>query len=416
MISIIHELRKTSSRNAKIAILEKHSDDKEWKKYLLAVYHPYINYYLKSVNDTTFLDAGEHLTLGYNWMYEVLQQLTDREVTGNAARDLAKDCSMQYGELFRLILGGSVKAGITATSINAAYPGLIPVFKRLKGDEYEITEFPILMSTKFDGMWVGIRVEDQEVTLQSSSGMYFKLPSLSRRFVLQPNGWYEGEMVKGDGKTVSRSSITGDFNKVTKGTATDIKDYSYMVFDYLALEEWDNKVAILTFDERLCYLKDNLGTCNIVKVAEQISVPDQEGIDVIYADLVERGYEGLIGRYGQDPYTWNTASKRSKRVIKKKEKKDATLHCIGVIEGKGKYAGMIGSLICRGVVEGKPIDVDIGVGLSDWDRDQEPVYYIGEEIEVIYNSITEQDGEYSLFLARVPKGDRIQFKRLKGEA
>lgn len=80
----------------------------------------------------------------------------------------------------------------------------------------------------------------------------------------------------------------------------------------------------------------------------------------------------------------------------------ADLLCVGYNEGIGKYEGMIGSLICEGMIDGKLIIVNVGSGLNDNDRQRDPHKYIGKTIEVAYNKVIQDSKtyQYSLFLPR----------------
>ena len=145
-----------------------------------------------------------------------------------------------------------------------------------------------------------------------------------------------------------------------------------------------------------------------VLFVEQKMVQDKEDEQQWFKGLVDKGYEGLILRYPEDPYIWG----RSDRLVKRKSVIDTRLKVVGVTEGKEgtKNEGLIGALVCEGIVESKEVQVDVGSGLSDWDREQDPEYFIGKEIDVQYNSVTlaENSRYYSLFLCR--------FKRIRGDA
>jgi len=132
-------------------------------------------------------------------------------------------------------------------------------------------------------------------------------------------------------------------------------------------------------------------------------------VNAKYRDLLSRGYEGLIVRYLGDQYTWDTSSKRSGLMIKKKATNEIELTCVGTTEGTGKYEGMIGALICHGYIDDKWVQVKLGSGLSDHDREQPPEFYIGLTVEVLYNDVVRAKDatHYSLFLPR--------FKRIVGD-
>jgi DNA ligase-1 len=86
------------------------------------------------------------------------------------------------------------------------------------------------------------------------------------------------------------------------------------------------------------------------------------------------------------------------------------LEVIGLEEGKDKYEGMLGALICRGFDGNKEIFVNVGSGLTDEERIQywsNKTQIIGKIAEIKCDAITQnQEGTYSL---RFPR-----FVRLRG--
>lgn len=117
----------------------------------------------------------------------------------------------------------------------------------------------------------------------------------------------------------------------------------------------------------------------------------------LYARFVSDGYEGMMYRLGDCPYTvpkqelgtqingeWGTTntwipnvpnsrsrflSDKSNRVwhlLKRKDWQDDEFMCDGYAEGEGKYAGTLGALICK-TKSGERFHV--GSGLTDSDRD-----------------------------------------------
>jgi ATP-dependent DNA ligase len=397
MIKIVHELRLAKGSNKKKEILRKHQDNEAWKKVLIAMYDSSINYYTGCPNDLTFATDVNYVDMLWD-----LGTLVRRELTGNAARDYAKSLSIKYGELLRLVLEGSLKSGVGIETINAIYPGLIPTFPLMKGDHYTVERWPIWASIKYDGARLIATVYDNGacgnmVKLQTSSGRSIQINSLILAMSQQPIGVYDGELVDGDGKQVSRTKITGKMNKCLLGTATDIEGYTYCIFDKVSQEEWDAKVSTTPFNERLHNLWDNHSPCNNILLVKHIPVYNQEDLTTMYDDLILLGYEGLMGRYLRDVYVW----KRSDFVIKQKATKTAVLTCMAIIPGKGKFEGVIGSLHCEGEVDGNYVVVSAG-GMSDFARERDHEYYLNKRVEIDYNSITLAEGAdyHSLFLPR----------------
>jgi len=390
MIHIVHQLRKASGTNAKLAILKSHSDNEEWQSLLVAMYDSSINYYVSAPKDLTFTDND---TSG---MFLPLLQLSSRTVSGNRAKQLALECSKQYGEIFRLVLGRSLKCGVSVSTINKAYPGLVPVFKVMLAKNEPVTEFPVLASIKYDGVRVIARVENGIARLVTRNGKSLHIQSLITDLKNKPDGVYDGELVNGLGKQRDRIIITGAVNKVLKGTATDILDYTYHIFDYLTLAEWDSQICNTPYDLRLSerILKSFPGL--YCKICAQEKLDSKEEVQKMFHYMISRDYEGLILRYPQDMHEW----RRTPRMIKQKATRSCILVCTDIVEGTSKYEGMVGALVCEGIVDGLSVRVKVGTGLSDFDRDQPAHFYLKNKIDIIFNDIVRAvNAEYhSLFL------------------
>jgi len=398
LINIIHELRMARGSLKKGAILRAYADNEDWKTFLRWTYDSSINYYISAPNDHTFLDDIDN-----EGLFTALSLLADRQYTGNDARHFALSSSEEYGELFRLALKGSLRAGVSVTSINKAYPGLIPTFPVMLAKDVEDVRYPLLASTKYDGVRVIAFVTLSGVVLKTRQGKTLQVESLQHNMFSFPPGVYDGELVSGTGLQAGRTTITGSVNKCLKGTATDIADYTFCIFDFVPTHHWEQQSCDIDYIERYRVLHD-LPPAPRILVAPQIKVDNDNQVEELFVDHLKRGYEGLILRSEDDPYVW----KRSDSLIKRKAIKETRLFCVGTTEGTGKYSGMVGALVCQGVVEGKNVEVKLGSGLSDYDRDMAEEFYVGKTVEVLYNDITQAKGStsHSLFLPR--------FKRVIG--
>jgi ATP-dependent DNA ligase len=113
----------------------------------------------------------------------------------------------------------------------------------------------------------------------------------------------------------------------------------------------------------------------------------------MFQEYLSLGYEGIILKDGSG--VWE--DKRAKHQIKFKGELECDLKIVGIQEGTGKYAGMLGAILCEssdGVIK-----VSVGSGFTDEHRKN-----LGEEIvdkiaAIKYNMrIKNKLGEESLFL------------------
>ncbi len=406
LISIVHELRLAKGTNKKIEILRQHKDNEMWKRFLKYTYDPFVSYGVSAPHDFTFdpFDITRDL-------FDKYDMLISRHLTGKAAKDEALRMSVKFGEIARLILNRSIKAGVSITTVNKVYPGLIVVWESMKGKDVPIQEFPIMASIKYDGVKVFVRIEEDTVTLYTSSGLPFSFESLASEFSSATQGMYEGELIHKEGKMIHRPVITGHLNSLLAGTKKEIPEYSYMIYDWIALEEWDSEYFKMSWEARqdVLHSQFDLGFkdsayVRIVENHEQTNIDQQVAM---FEYLTSIGYEGTMSRYAADTYTM----KRVDRLIKKKSIQECVLTCIGTKPHSNPAKGIVGSLLLEGEVYDKKskttyfVTASTGSGLSKFDINLEPERYIGKSIEMMYNSVTTTEAGHSLFL---PRFKRIQ--------
>ena len=104
-----------------------------------------------------------------------------------------------------------------------------------------------------------------------------------------------------------------------------------------------------------------------LQFTEQVKIKTMEQLVNLYTKLTSEGAEGIMLRAPGSPYQ----TKRSKYMLKYKIKEDAECILREYIPGDGKYIGMLGSLKCELMTDGKPngIFTQIGTGLNDLQRE-----------------------------------------------
>lgn len=158
------------------------------------------------------------------------------------------------------------------------------------------------------------------------------------------------------------------------------KSVTYNVFDVPnACEEF--KLTPCTLSNRLKvlerYLQQNPNP--YIKIIKQIPIKDQERLKEFYKDIIFNKGEGVVIRKDLAPYEKG----RSKNALKLKPYEDAECKVIAYTEGKGKFQGKIGALLCQ-----MPDDrvIKIGSGLKDKDRENPPK--IGSIVTYKFNGLT----------------------------
>ena len=113
---------------------------------------------------------------------------------------------------------------------------------------------------------------------------------------------------------------------------------------------------------RLDILKNIFLTSNFDKLrrVKHHTLLHWDDIDKLLEDALDRGEEGLVLKHRKDPYTFG----RSRSWCKVKKRETVDLPVLRVIEGEGKYEGVLGALVCE--YNGK--EVKVGSGYTDAQR------------------------------------------------
>ena len=440
ILEIIKELRKDASLNYKKEVLARYSDYEPFKEFLIRVYNPRINYYMKKIPDIVSYEMKEQSSFE---LYTLLDALSTRDITGGQAiqvvRDFLLNANQTVRELFELAIGRDIRAGVGVGIINEVYKGLveeIPYQRCSKLDEKTIARFDTMLNgfltqAKLDGQFSYIIKANGIVTMLTRAGTVWASDILKEDMINCPEGVYIGEaLIYKDKKPLDRKTSNGLLNKFIKKECVleSLKDkltnvepnstkytkiidectqkeqeYSdiehgliFVIWDSLTLSEFEEGISTRPYTKRqgeairVCFLTSRL------KPVPSFRVYSIKEAQAIADDYISEGGEGAIIKKLDSVWKEGT----SKDLVKIKAVLDADLICVGVDEGSGKYKNKIGALILETLC-GR-LSVKVGTGLSDADREKPFEYYIGKVIEIQYNEFikSKNKSKASLFLPR----------------
>ena len=234
-----------------------------------------------------------------------------------------------------------------------------------------------------DGWWVsekldGLRAVWDGHQFWSRSGNPFDVPvEFTADFPAQV---LDGELFCGRGNFNSASGIVR-----TRGASyEDWLAVHYHVFDAPKMDG--------DFESRHAYLQTL--DCKHMTVCEQSQISTAKELERRLVEVVALGGEGLMLRKPHSMYE----SKRSSTLLKVKQMHDDECVVIGYEDGRGKYVGMCGSLVCE--YRGKMFKV--GSGLTDADRKNPP--RMGQLITFGYFEITKNGVPRHPTFKRIFKG------------
>ena len=398
---IIQELRADSSKLAKIAILTKHKDNELLQKALVACYCPYTQYYLRKIPDYT---PKAHKGYSLDNAIDDLSLLSEREVTGHAAIDhltsILENLSAEDAHIIERIIAKTMDCGMSESTINKVWKKLIPTYPCLLANPYKEKTiakivWPAYSQLKADGMRVNAHITNGKVHLCGRSGKTVDILGELDADLLnlakhvdhpEKNFVFDGELVlvEDDGTIMPRKKGNGILNKAIKGKISqkEAAKVRIRVWDIVGAKAFHAELDKTPYSERYQILSDACGQAqgrfDLIETAE---VANLEEASVHFEEMLERGEEGTIIK--NLDHVWE--NKRSAGLVKMKSEKDCDLEVIGFNPGKGKFTGLVGSIICTSA--DKKVEVSIS-GLSDALRKEitdNADDWLGRIVEIKYN-------------------------------
>jgi hypothetical protein len=208
----------------------------------------------------------------------------------------------------------------------------------------------------------------------------------------------------------ARQSISGEINKLLKGTAAKGCDEKWKanIFDVHTWDIFEGVKSEVSYNKRR-YILEGIhkltlrdGELKNILIAERWKVHNYEELLALFTLVLEQGCEGLVVKCGSGVYEL----KRSKNWVKCKAVKDCDLMIVSWFKGEQgtKREKSIGGFTC--VSSDGGLVVSVGSGFKDKMLDEimknGPDSYIGKIAKIKYNmTITKSDSDImSLFLPR----------------
>jgi hypothetical protein len=412
--AFLNDLAANPSRNYKIEQLEKHVNNETLREVVRLALCPFTQFYQRKIPKYTCDGTNANIES----ILPALYDLSAREVTGNAAieylRMLLSSLNEDDAKVLERIIDKSLDCGVQVSTANAVWSGLIKEYPVMLCSQFEQKlvdkiKFPAYAQMKMDGMRFNAIVRDGKVEYRSRNGKEIQLlGNLDEQFIAmagEVDCVFDGEllvMLPGDHQFADRQTGNGILNKANKGTisAEEAAMVHASVWDLIPYAYFTDGHCPVPYSKRFSSLeqlvkKQSADNKRVWLVSSQI-VQTLEEAQEMFQEYLSLGYEGIILKDGSG--VWE--DKRAKHQIKFKGELECDLKIVAVEEGSGKYAGMLGAMICEsadGVVK-----VSVGSGLNDEHRIN--LWHIKQEIldkivAVKYNTrIKNKQGEESLFL------------------
>jgi DNA ligase-1 len=403
----------SNSNSDKINVISSIKDDAELIRILRYVYSPFKQYYVTSKNCKKRSDLVASLNNYGDNIFGLLDDLNERVITGHNALGAVNAFVLDHithEELIWNIIDRNLKTRSTSSMINKVIPNAIPTFDVALANTYdEKTKKKVdfskdnwFLSRKLDGVrCLAFFDEFGEVTFTSRSGKPFETLEKVKEELEDLNirsSIMDGEicMMDDNGNEDFQSII-----KEIKRKDHTIENPMYKIFDFISLDDFENKISdnILSERQHILHLVLDQKDGTYYEMLEQHLIT---GVDMVEEKMklaIQAGWEGLMLRK-DDVYR----GKRSNDILKVKKFYDAEYTVIElengthrvIVDGREVEETMLSNV----VIEHKGNRVQVGSGFSHEERRnyfQNPSKILNKMITVSYFEETKnQDGEYSL--------------------
>ena len=412
--AFFNDLASNNSRIYKTEQLRKHAGNETLREVVRLALDPFTQFYQRKIPVYSPDIKFNKMTLGF--AIGQLYSLSSRDVTGNAAieflKNLLSSLNSDDAKVIERIIDKSLDCGVQVSTANDVWPGLIKEYPCMLCSPFEQKlvdkiKFPAYAQMKMDGMRFNAIVREGKVEFRSRNGkQILLLGHLEKEFAALAGNVdcvFDGEllvMLEGDHQFADRQTGNGILNKANKGTISD-KEATLVhatVWDVIPYLYFTDGHCPVPYSKRFSSLSDLVSAQSskdkrIWLVSSEI-VETYEKAQEIFNEYLSLGYEGIILKDGSG--IWE--DKRAKHQIKFKGELECDLKIVAIEEGTGKYAGLLGAIVCEsadGVVK-----VNVGSGFNDAHRKTlKEKDLLGKIVAVKYNArIKNKQGDESLFL------------------
>jgi DNA ligase-1 len=415
---IIARLEADNSRLAKEAILKEAHEEglPEFFEGLTMALDPLVTFGVKQVPERSDVLSGQ----GLEWpvFKELCRKLQDRSLTGHAARDaiiLCRDTATeeQWNVWYRRILIKDLRCGVSEKTVNKIAPGTVPMFTCALAHDSAKHEKKMTgkkqIEIKLDGVRVITVIQGGKVEMFSRNGKQFhnfghiieEIEAVIKEHPVPYPLVLDGEVMSANFQDLMK--------QVHRKDNVSANDAVLHLFDTIPLGcfkngVWDKPQSFRSLITNH-WVRDHQDKLKHVQALDwedvDLDTPEgQERFVALNKQAVEGGYEGVMIKDIDAPYE----CKRTHAWLKAKPFIEVTLEVVDVEEGTGRNEGRLGAFVCEGVDDGKKINVNVGSGFTDANRDDfwnSRTDITGQLVEVRADAITQnQDGTYSLRFPR----------------
>lgn len=375
--------------------------DQDAKYLITAALDPYQVFGVKQFEMPSKFECAGYTKLGT--FLDLLQALSSRTITGDAAREAVTKTLAQYDGLtaayLARVIDKDLRAGFSADSANKAWGSkTIPTFEVMLADKCDSTEdfekyvtFPCQGDWKYDGQrTICIVRKGAPVEYRARSGKEMDhLPGTYDADLANIREQLGYDFVM-DGESFA-SDFTETINAKKEGNQAAKDALRLRAFFVMPLTDWIAQNTTITMRQNRDMLSKLLIGAKRVEISKGREVTDFQDMTAYCNEVIDvEKQEGLILKDWDAVYTWD----RTFAWTKVKRFHDADCKVTGFYLGKAKTknANRLGGIKVWGRTEdGTIVESDVGSGFTDAERDEiwaNQAKYLGATVVVKYQDIS----------------------------
>ena len=431
---VLDIVRKTSSTNAKQAILQYENEQEYGETLRNVLYYTYNPFMMFGLTDKTLQVVRPNI-MTYTRATEedvflLLEELANSNINdylrSEAKRLLLTINDDEVREMVQGIMVKDLKLGVNVTTLNKVFgKGFIPKFDVQLAESYakqkpgSLRNKEVCITEKLDGFRIVYNpVQEKFFTRkgQEYEGLEHLIPELNDLCVaISEDNLVHGEDVVIDGELVHEPveglnsqelyALTSSAAR-KKGRHRDKLKLQFHVFDFVPLNEFMSGLTTLRYKARRSIMDVAFVALSDLKHVKPVTVfymgKFDEEILLTHLKQVEAlGGEGLMINLMEGTYE----CKRTKKLLKVKTFKDADVLVTGIVEGTGKNLGKLGAVEVKFLHNGKEMTCEVGSGFTDDERLiywEHPENIVGKVIEVKYFEVTQNEKDKTKYSLRFP--------------
>lgn len=423
---VLEMVRKTSSTNAKQAILQ-HENKQEYgetlRNVLYYTYNPFMMFGLTEKtlqvvrpNIMTYAVAREED------VFLLLEELANNNINDHlrseAKRLLLTINDDEVRKMVQGIMVKDLKLGVNVTTLNKVFgKGFIPKFDVQLAESYDkikketLQNKPIWITQKYDG--TRIVYDSTTKTFYTRNGKVYEglehlvkecdalCDLLGEKLSIKEQVVLDGELVHKPVDGMNSQDLFALTSGIArkKGKVKEKENLQFHVFDVIPAQEFRSGCTTFKYSVRrsaldLVFIDSNFKNVIHVPVLYD-GIYDENVVVNLLKQMEKLGNEGLMINLDKAYET-----RRTKSLIKVKSFNDADVLVTGILEGTGKNLKKLGSIVIKFLYNGQEKYCNVGSGFTDEQREyywKHPEEIIGKIIVINYFEITtNKDGEVSL--------------------